>query len=200
MLLSFKTCNPLDFVQHGGYKVYLDVGGSVGTIMLAALDGSNEIFMDVMLAAIIDLAAEGKTIADIRYKGKNPRRWFQIMFPPMHSPTFFGILDRTSSLKGYLVVIQSRLSPARKGLGIALVKSCRGLGIGYQVFKHVQDNLDKMFQPTITELGFDTTRNNVPMIAIARKLGFKEVDVPKSDAWGTLPPDLVRFLWTKPGT
>ncbi|MEX2717903.1 MAG: GNAT family N-acetyltransferase [Candidatus Sigynarchaeota archaeon] len=200
MLLSFKQCNPLDFVQKGGYETHLDIGGSVGTVMLVMLDGSNEIFRDVILAAIVDLAAEGKTITDIRYKGKNTRRWFQMVFPAALSPVFFGILDRHNSLMGYLVVNQSSLSAARKVLGIALVKSCRGLGIGYRVFKHVQENLDKMFQPRITELVFDTTRDNMPMMAIARKLGFKEEALPKNNAWGDLPSDRVRFLWTKPGT
>ncbi len=60
VLLSFKTCNPLDFLQDAGYNAHLDIGGSVGTILLVALDGSNEIFMDMMRTAIIDLAAEGE--------------------------------------------------------------------------------------------------------------------------------------------
>ncbi len=198
MLISFKTCNPIEFVQRDGYKANLLITGRAEALSFVMLDGSSETFMDVMLTAVMDLVAEGKTIADIRYKGKGVRRWFHMVFPPMSLPIFFGILDQHDILIGYLVVNQSIISAARKGLGIALVKSCRGQGIGYQVFKHVQTNLDRMFQPEINELTFETSRKNLPMMAIAKKLGFFEFQLPQNSTWGDPPSDWIRFHWIKP--
>jgi RimJ/RimL family protein N-acetyltransferase len=198
VLLTFKDCNPLDFIREMGYKADLLVDGGAGRFSLVLLDGSSESFMDVILTAIMDLAAERKTIADIKYTGKGARRWFSIIFPPVLAPIFFGILDRGTRMVGYLVATQSISSPARKGLGIALVKPCRGYGIGFHVFKHVQENLEKLFQPGINELVFETSRNNTPMMNIAHRLGFIEVPLPQDETWGMPPKDRARFLWVKP--
>ncbi len=197
VFISFKTCNPLDFVEKAGYNARLDIKDDSGPIMLTQLDGSNEIFMDMMLYAIMDLAAEGKTIAIVRYKGKGTKRWFQMVFSPIISPSFYGIFDQNCMLIGYLVANKSMISTRRVVIGIALVKSCRGRGIGYQVFKHVQDNLDKMFQPTITEILFETTRDNSTILAIGRKLGFKEDILSSSSEWGDAPANRARLLWKK---
>jgi RimJ/RimL family protein N-acetyltransferase len=195
VLLSFKTNNPLEFVHESSYSARIDTGRNMGIISLVSLDGSSERFMDMMLVAMMDLAAEGKTISEIRYKGKGTRRWFQSVFPSAFVPAFFGILDRDNAMLGYLILNKSVLSHTRKGLGIALVSAARGQGIGYHVIKHVQDNLDKMFKPTMTELIFETMSTNLPMVAIARKLGFKEEPFPTGGAWGEPPPGWMRFLW-----
>jgi hypothetical protein len=167
----------------------------VGNICLARLDVSNEIFMDVMLTAIMDLAAEGKTMADIKYKGKNSERWFRMVFPPILSPVFLGVLTRGDVLAGYLVVTQSLTCNVRKGLGIALVQGYRGKGIVYHVFKHVQDNIDTLFGSEIHELMFETSKTNMAMIRIAHRLGFLEDNVPQGNKWGELAEDRIRFLW-----
>ena len=198
MLISFKTCNPTEFIQDNGYKANISIKERAEALSFLMLDGSSETFMDVMLTALIDLVAEGKTITDVRYKGKGARRWFRMVFPPILSPIFFGILDPHNTLIGYLVAIQSVISTTRKALGIALVKSYRGQGIGYQVFKHVQNNLDKIFQPEINELVVETSRTNLPMMAIAEKLGFVEFHLPQDSTWGDPPSDWIRFLWIRP--
>jgi hypothetical protein len=125
MLISFKACNPIEFIQDNGYKANILIKERAEALSFVMLDGSSETFMDVMRTAVMDLVAEGKTIADIRYKGKGVRRWFQMVFPPVLSPIFFGIVDQHKTLIGYLVANQSVISDTRKGLGIALVKSFR---------------------------------------------------------------------------
>ncbi|MEX2681605.1 MAG: GNAT family N-acetyltransferase [Candidatus Sigynarchaeota archaeon] len=197
VFLSFKACNPHEFIKKDGYRARLDIPDRSGSFMLSQLDGSSEIFMDIILHAIMDLAAEGKTIANVRYQGRRTRHWFQMVFPSIMEPLFYGISNHEFLLVGYLLMTKSVISSTRKVMGIALVKSCRGQGIGYHVVKHVQDNLDKMFQPTITELFFETTRDNLPMLAIGRKLGFKEDFLPDSREWGDVPANRVRLLWKK---
>ncbi len=180
-----------------GYRATLVSNRREENLLFAQLDGSSEIFMDVILTAIMDLEAEGKTIADIKYKGKGTRRWFQMIYPTILSPIFFGIIGEKNIMIGYLVAFRSVISQTRKGIGIALAESYRGYGIGSHAIKHVQENLDKIFQPTITELIFETTRNNVPMMAIGHKLGFKEDVLPDKKAWGDSASNWVHYLWTK---
>jgi hypothetical protein len=62
----------------------------------------------------------------------------------------------------------------------------------------VQNNLDKLFQPEINELMFETSRTNLPMMAIAEKPGFVEFHLPQDNTWGDPASDWIRFLWIKP--
>lgn len=118
-LISFKMSNALAFIEKDGYAARLDNMVCSDPIMLVKLDGTNEIFMDVMLHAVMDLADEGKTIADIKYKGKGTMRWFQVVFPPIVRPLFYGILGHDRAFLGYLVASQSSIALEKKALGIA---------------------------------------------------------------------------------
>ncbi|MEX2680363.1 MAG: GNAT family N-acetyltransferase [Candidatus Sigynarchaeota archaeon] len=197
MLISFKACNPREFIQPDGYTATLIRSGTEGNLILATLDGSNEILMEVILLALIDLMAEGKTITEVKYKGKGARRWFQMVYPPVLVPVFFGILNHDESLIGYVVASKSALSPTRIVIGIALAKSWRGQGIGFLVLKHLQANLEKAFPFVVNEIAFETSKNNFAMIEIGKKLGFKEISPLEPNAWAESPPDRIRFLWIK---
>jgi GNAT superfamily N-acetyltransferase len=197
VLISFKSSNPSEFIQKNGYRAILVGDAGEEKLSLAMLDGSNEKLMDVLLNAIMDLQAEGKVVSDIRYKGKGVRRWFQMVYPAVLQPTFFGVFTTGGAMVGYLVAFQSSLSPSRKVIGIALLESARGRGIGSRVFKHVQENLETMFRPGVTELNFETSVDNAPMIQIARKLGFVEFFLPDEEQWKDSRQGRIRFSWCK---
>ncbi len=197
MLISFTSSNPSEFILENGYRAMLV--GNIGEekLSLSMLDGSNEKLMDVLLKAIMDLQAEGKVVSDIRYKGKATKRWFQMIYPSALAPIFLGIFASEGTMIGYLVAFQSTLSPTRKVIGLALVQAARGKRFGSRVIKHVQEHLAAIFQTPVTELNFETSRTNTPMMQIASRLGFVEFQIPRGDYWKDSGYDRVRFIWCK---
>ncbi len=197
MLTAFKTCNPCELIQKGGYQAMLVGTGSEEPLLLAMLDGSNEVLMDVLLNALMDLKAEGKTVADIRYKGKSVRRWFQTVYPDALSPCFLGIFTPEYVMVGYLVAFQSPLSATRKLIGIALIQAARRNHVGSRVIKHVQEHLASIFLSPVMELNFETSKTNAAMMRIAERLGFVEYRIPDDPSWKETGIDRIRFIWRK---
>ncbi len=197
MLIVFKTSKASEYIQKGGYQATLLGTGSEELLSLATLDGSNEELMDVLLNAIMDLKAEGKTVTDIRYKGKSVQRWFRIVYPDALSPYFLGIFTSAGVMVGYLVVFQSPLSVTRKLIGIALIQGARGKHVASRVIKHIQEHLASIFQSPVTELNFETSRTNVAMMRVASQLGFVEYRIPGDKSWKDTGIDRIRFIWRK---
>jgi RimJ/RimL family protein N-acetyltransferase len=197
MLVTVKADDPRTFIMHGGYQATIPGAGCVEPEFLVAMDGSNEGFMAMLLAAIMDLRAEGKTTADIRYTGKSTRRWFQAVYPDALAPCFLAILSGDGRMIGYVVAFQSPIVPTRKLIGIALIQSARGKHVGTRVIKHVQDHLASIFPTPVTELNFETSRSNTAMMRIAEQLDFVEYRVPDDGTWKGTGLDRVRFTWRK---
>ena len=83
--------------------------------------------------------------------------------------------------------------------GISIIKGYRGIGLGKQMMIEVLKLAKKELKPKPKIIRLSVFKNNIPAIALYKKMGFKEVaEVPKQLQWkGKLISEIIMLLYLK---
>nr|MDO8109310.1 GNAT family N-acetyltransferase [Candidatus Sigynarchaeota archaeon] len=158
----------------GGLDVLLVPAGKsrVGqAVWLRELDHGTEEVAHAILTDIMAEDAAGTIKAYVKYRGKNPRRWLALVFPPIFKPRFLGLFLEDGTLAGWISLVMVATMMDSAGLGLIVHAPHRNKGLGTAVVQYCIDHvLDIMHDPRITNLYYHTTEQNAPMLAISAKV------------------------------
>ncbi|MHA1792339.1 MAG: hypothetical protein ACTSVI_06815 [Promethearchaeota archaeon] len=174
------------FMKKGGYKNKLELIKPdlfENDITIAELDLENEDTLDGILKDIISEMQEGTIYVKTRYKGKNPKRWFSLLYPSILEPKFLGAFKEDDTLLGWMSLNRSIVKKSRINLGAIIKKEYRNRGLCSSMGLHVKENINIIMTkpPNIDEFFFATTEDNKRIVKIAKNMQLFSIKAPTDE-------------------
>ncbi|MBD3188890.1 GNAT family N-acetyltransferase [Candidatus Bathyarchaeota archaeon] len=146
------------------------------TLVVSVMNLENDDVVDEILHDIQQENNEGTTNVNIRYRGKNPQRWFSMIYPPVLDPMFLRIGLPGGEKVGWISLYASQVEIGRVILSIIIKKTYRNKGIGTVLLQNVETMVADFYPlEPVTEIRFCTMENNEPMKRVAEKCHAKKL-------------------------